>query len=65
MINQKLTQYPAWRLWPVHVAAKLFGVLVTVDGLPFGSGAGNHPCLAGSGQVTGSSSAECDSRLEE
>ncbi|MDF2861373.1 MAG: Uncharacterized protein K0S02_1645 [Achromobacter mucicolens] len=37
VINQKLTQYPAWRLWPVHVVAKLFGVLVKVDAMPFGS----------------------------
>lgn len=37
VINQKLTQYPAWRLLPVHAVAKLFGVPVKVDGLPFGS----------------------------
>jgi len=37
MRNQKLTQYPTWRLWPVHAVARLFGVLVKVDGYPFGS----------------------------
>lgn len=37
MRNQKLTQYRSWRLWPVHMIAKLFGVLVHVNGIPFGS----------------------------
>lgn len=37
MRNQNLTQYTAWRLWPVHAIAKLFGVLVHVNGFPFGS----------------------------
>jgi len=36
--NAKLTIYPAWRVWPVHLVARLFGVLVHVDGFPFGSG---------------------------
>lgn len=37
MKNAELTQYPAWRLWPVHLIAKLFGVLVKVDAMPYGS----------------------------
>jgi len=37
MRNAELTQYAAWRLWPVHVVAKMFGVLVKVEGFPFGS----------------------------
>jgi len=37
MLNQQLTQYPAWRLWPVHIVAKIFGIQVKVEGLPFGS----------------------------
>ena len=38
MKNAQLTQYPAWRIWPVHIVAKLFGVLVKVDAMPYGSG---------------------------
>lgn len=37
MKNSELTQYPAWRLWPIHLVAKLFGVLVKVDAMPYGS----------------------------
>lgn len=37
MKNAHLTQYPAWRLWPIHLVAKLFGVLVKVDAMPYGS----------------------------
>ena len=37
MKNAQLTQYPAWRIWPVHIVAKLFGVLVKVDAMPYGS----------------------------
>lgn len=63
MVNQKLTQYRKWRLWPVHAVAKLFGVLVKVDGFPFGS---NRRCGNGAPESRGStdsSSAECGSRL--
>lgn len=37
MLNQELTQYATWRLWPVHAVARIFGVLVHVNGVPFGS----------------------------
>lgn len=37
MLNQKLTHHNKWRLWPVHAVAKLFGVLIHVNGVPFGS----------------------------
>jgi len=35
--NAKLTIYPAWRVWLVHLVAKPLGVLVHVNGYPFGS----------------------------
>lgn len=53
MINQELTQYPAWRLWPVHLVAKLFGVPVKVDGYPFGSSATGGVSGAAEGGTTG------------
>lgn len=28
---------PTWRLWVIHLAAKLAGVLVHVHGMPYGS----------------------------
>jgi len=35
--NAKLTMYPPWRVWLVHLFAKPLGVLVHVEGFPFGS----------------------------
>jgi len=35
--NAEGTIYPAWRVLPVHWVAKLFGVLVHVGAMPFGS----------------------------
>jgi len=31
------TIYPAWRIWPIRMLAKLLGVLIDIDGVPFGS----------------------------
>lgn len=31
---------PVWRLWVIHLAAKLAGVLVHVHGMPYGSRSG-------------------------
>jgi hypothetical protein len=43
MKNASLTRYRAWRLWPIHLVAKAMGVLVKVDGLPFGANKKNAP----------------------
>jgi len=59
MKNVELTQYGAWRLRPVHLVAKAFGVLVKVDGIPFGS---NRLCDLTPG-VNGSTAALSDPRL--
>lgn len=64
VINQKLTQYPAWRLWPVHAVAKLMGLVVKVDGLPFGLDLVRQGGAAEAGGATGSSSAGCKSPLD-
>lgn len=31
------TTHARWRILPVHLVAKLFGVLIKVEGMPFGS----------------------------
>ena len=36
-MNHTTTTHARWRVLPVHLAAKLFGVLIKVEGLPFGS----------------------------
>ncbi|SIQ21409.1 hypothetical protein SAMN05880566_102209 [Janthinobacterium sp. TND4EL3] len=33
----RTTTHARWRILPVHLVAKLFGVLIKVEGLPFGS----------------------------
>lgn len=33
----RTTTHARWRVLPVHLVAKLFGVLIKVEGLPFGS----------------------------
>ncbi len=63
MINQELTQYPAWRLWPVHLVAKLFGVLVKVDGYPFGSGPAHGATEEVSGATEGGAAGAGDDAM--
>jgi hypothetical protein len=34
---QLIEEYPRWRVWLVALAAKMIGVVVHVEGIPFGS----------------------------
>ena len=36
MINANLTIYAGWKLRVIHIVAKMLGVLVKVDGIPYG-----------------------------
>lgn len=36
MINANLTIYAGWKLRIIHIVAKMLGVLVKVDGIPYG-----------------------------
>lgn len=58
-----------WRVLPVHLVAKLFGVLVHVDGAPFGSSRGYfaspHGQPGANGGAIGSSIPACESKLPE
>lgn len=42
MVNAKLTTTP-WRARLIHVVAKIFGVLVHIEGFPFGSARNSLP----------------------
>lgn len=63
MKNSELTQYSAWRIWPVHIVAKLFGVLVKVDAMPYGSlriwRKNNRHCNGPGETPSGSSESSC------
>ena len=58
-----------WRVLPVHLVAKLFGVLVHVDGAPFGSSRTYLTSREGQpgvcGGPIGSSTFACESRPPE
>ena len=63
----KTETHAKWRVLPVHLVAKLFGVLVHVEGMPFGSARTYLTSPSGRpgvcGGPTGSSTSACESRL--
>jgi hypothetical protein len=48
MMNLRLVQQDAWRVRLIHYVAKAAGLLIHIDGIPFGSSRNNRRCLPAS-----------------
>jgi hypothetical protein len=59
MLNLKLVEnQPRWRVASVHYFAKLAGVLIHVEGIPFGSRRSYRRTKAGEGMATAQPAAQ-------
>ena len=53
MINANLTIYAGWKLRIIHIVAKMLGVLVKVDGIPYGCNKAHIRYWCGDGVQSG------------